>query len=822
MTIKTPYSIIFTIIAFFITVFFLTLNTFGATLSGPDNGLWSCNGVNLSVRENGNLIYSGRCPMPPLFIDDKSEVEIAAEIAGEFSPDAMPAVEIGQLWLSDGYHNVQLFGGIPHIEGFQYNRPLVLKFKTDKAFSEKFCPARISGPDGYFCFDDTFSVNINKDGYEMETVISSSVSPCINQDIVLPEDTPITVKAGKAVSYGNEKAAGHLSPVNIYYDNEIATITHYGIDLDSWFDSPFTFTQTIVKKQELSGILEAADDNMHFSLRGSQKAANIEVYGDSSVLTYDGWRLIDANPENIVFRLPVPLDIDIPYPDYYNPLLSLFMPGEHKLAVAVNNLGHLTPIASANYNARDFAGEEASPMTGDKAREFMETGIMKGADYYVRPFDDVLSELDAGEKLNTIDLPISKQESGQEGGVIRRWCDIYAPKFTDFSRKRMTGFFSFSYRDVNLMDVWAGVILKCYQETEQTAQEGNETAVTTVITAVAPPEGVFADFSLNGYSDQPEAKFFSSQRFNLKTGQGAIYTAKGQLTVDPSISFKNQTCSLRFSSFRMPVSLSLNVPGVLNPSPFIVLANGENEASVETVVSPAILSGNTVTINLKTVKPSGECVNPQVYTKAKAEILVKFGQDISNSQDMSFALTPNECGWSKTFNLSELFWDGQVINQAVFSIKTYGPSGEEYPGRYKNLAWTIALPKNGLPIAFTFSVPSVLHLGDLFSMGVKTELIGSWPRPWGYSIKVSVIKFKDGNIYQAWLSGNPVRPIVSWQDAFLASGKKEGVNLVFKTLLPDDFWSFMLTGQFLAAAEVIDEYTGETIFQVSSPVEVLP
>ena len=806
-------------------------------LAGNETGTRDlhCEVFHIKVSVGDTVYYDGGCPMPPIYIEQEGRVRIEAAIPpnlderglhGAFDAERFfPRMSMGSLWIIQDGKAHQAWSGFYRLDSM-YNVPYLLEFDTDftdwhrvklRATGTLRVLKRIK-------IRNVMEVEVQNDKFYMKVVNAEpGILRGLNRIFGVPGTGTFSIKVMRRKTGYSNIYLGEVSDIYLWDwdaedpwsspENNIKLLSE-----QSTFSSPRSATIELSRlfgaRNDLNVVLNSRSDALGVRLLPDGRQC-FTVLGNGHVLTPAGWQRQDT-AEDYRFHLSGPVETSIPWPDYYPPLMKVFMPGNYTFSIAGWDGENLKSTTTFSYTTRDFYGNEATPVAD--MEHYIEDIISGISSYVAPPLTDFTKDLRPGKKLGRLNLPLDTTGEGVD--VVERWCDISLPEFAPSANREMQGFLYSSWRDINLLGLVAGVVVQCYEKTLTQVQEGEDVRNKYVVRAINPPERTEAVFTFKHSEEDVLFRLYSSKAVPLANGM--LYLAKGQYPVNSPRTMYSQSCRINLGGsvqgdFAEAVSIRLG------PAPFSVYpASGNDGVSVEGTVSPALVTAEDVLIRFRTLNMYGQCVNPRLF-QTRAWLTAYF-PETGTTRDIDIPLDLTECGIEKRLRFAELFWDGNIVKEAIFKINVTTPLGEELPGPYQNLTWRVALPSNGLPVALTLGVPSRIEAGSRLNISLNANLQSRWSRPWGYSIKLAVSKFVNGKILTGWITGIPSSPTVSWSPVALVSNAMDSRDFRFSVQVPPatDFWSYTFLGVYLVTAVVYDDYTGEEIYRVSSPLEIVP
>lgn len=427
----------------------------------------------------------------------------------------------------------------------------------------------------------------------------------------------------------------------------------------------------------------------------------------------------------------------------------------------------------------------------------------------------------AGDPVGRIDLPINVDEVER---VRDRWCDVFEFASRPWASADVRGFLLLAYQDSNLLDVTAGVALRCFEDQEVTVtttdEDGNTTETTDVETVeiVVPEAEAWVSFDLGGREvivnagnrtgTQPGVMLFGNEFLpvfdqdmvaDLKAGvlvywngspfHGSFESNAGPLRVGPA------TCEIQGKD---------SSTGVRKER--VTSSTGRQTWALDFELEAA---GSHVPVDLKIFvvfdRHGDDAYGPTGTGDLTLE-LTRRGRLFTGRAVLEEMIEPDNGTEDGTEDSTES-GSPQIMS---FWYVALDKDGLRYPGEVMGKRFVLSLLSIDAPFLTQISWPELIAPGTgasgEVSVSVATENAGS-----GYGLNLGLFKEDRGTVWlDGILKGEPWLVYRS-SDYFAVNRFNGDLALPLRVDVPDDFWSFMYTGEYYWIAQVVDRRSDQVV-----------
>jgi hypothetical protein len=427
----------------------------------------------------------------------------------------------------------------------------------------------------------------------------------------------------------------------------------------------------------------------------------------------------------------------------------------------------------------------------------------------------------AGDPVGRIDLPINVDEVER---VRDRWCDVFEFASRPWASADVRGFLLLAYQDSNLLDVTAGVALRCFEDQEVTVtttdEDGNTTETTDIETVEieVPKAEAWVSFDLGG------REVIVNARNQTGTQPGVILFGNEFLPVFDQDIIADLKASVAVSWNRSPFhgSFESNV-GPLTVGPATCEIHGKDSSTgvrKERVTSST--GRQTWALDFE-LKVTGSYVPNDLRAFV---VFDRHGDDAygpTGTGDLTLELTRQGRLFTGRAVLEEMIEpDNGTEDSTEDSTESGFPQimsfwyvaldkdGLRYPGEVMGKRFVLSLLSIDAPFLTQISWPELIAPGTgasgEVSVSVATENAGS-----EYGLNLGLFKEDRGTV---WLDGTlKGKPWLAYRssDHFAVNRFHGDLVLPLHVDVPDDFWSFMYKGEYSWIAQVVDRRSGQVV-----------
>jgi len=796
---------------------------------GPDGSILCHNRIRIALIESSDeseepdVLVEGECPLSPVTFTaaDGDFVLVNAWTDGyvllkkkKARPHGLQA--LSRLTLTDvetGRQDV-LFAGLSERPAGFYPEFLSLRYRIGtptSLWTLSQYPDEASPP---FVNDSLETVDVQSEGYRMVLHPDADGVP---GEIDLSLSLPAEAKTEFTIA--NYLGAGGSDPLYLLGARAVSVNPEpWTASGETSMEAPSSVCFSVDFESSPKPVAEfhGNDDGVRVSLRTSSPVPAY-VAGDGRFLNSEGkW---DETPfAHSMGSFSV--DLALPEP---SSLLWAMAEGTHHLALVFPD----DLMQSAGYeftvDALD-AGSENETREGDDppydllpACDLISSGARTDTGRFLERF------VTAGDPVERIDLPINVDEVER---VKDRWCDVFEFASRPWASADVRGFLLLAYQDSNLLDVTAGVALRCFEDQEVTVTTTDEDGNTTETMDIEIVE-----------IEVPEAEAWVS--FDLG-GREVIVNAGNRTGTQPGvILFGNEF--LPVFDQDMVADLKAGVLVYWNGSPF----HGFFESNVGPLtVGPATceIQGKDSSTGVRKERVTSstgrqtwvldfklEAAGSYVPGDLRAFVVFdRHGDDDygpAGTGDLTLELTRRGRLFTGRAVLEEMIepdngtGDGKADEDSTesgspqimsFWYVALDKDGLRYPGEVMGKRFVLSLPSIDAPFLAQISwseliAPGTGASGEV-SVSVATENAGS-----GYGLNLGLFKEDRGTVWlDGALKGEPWLVFRS-SDHFAVNRFHGDLVLPVHVDVPDDFWSFMYKGEYYWIAQVVDRRSDQVV-----------